>query len=179
MKFNKTIQKYKVQYSNKIPTHYWFDYKHIKKLIKQTNSYESVSQDECCICLESNTNLMTTFCCHQNIHHTCFVHTMAFSKAPLCPLCRADIANAIQYDKDNTKQVFDANIISIISYIHLNMMKIKDVCEKKLIQNTELMKKYKKINHTALIKICKKMNKHLHVNTVQYFLDTKAYKNII
>lgn len=180
MKFNKTIENYKREYRHKIPACYWFDYKFIKKLIKKAVAkyIENNDNKECCICLENDNNLMITFCCNQNIHHTCFVHSLVFSSSPNCPLCRRDIVKAMQYNSTNIKQTFDASVNSIISHIHLNLMKVKNVCDKKLISNPLILKKYKQITHLALTKICKKLNKQLHIDTKEYFLNCSNYQQL-
>ena len=178
MKFNKELRKYADKYKNKINSTYWFDYKLIKKLIKNAlckypqfiASLPSKHPDEsCCICLE-NDNLMLTFCCHNYIHHACMIHALAFCNSS-CPLCRTDIRNAIEYNPTNNKEKFDSEIMAIISNIHLGIMRIENICNQKLITHPKLLQKYKKMNHTAIIKICKKIYKYLHIDVMQYFLD--------
>jgi len=178
MKFNKYLREHTLKYNKYINPNDWFAYKFIKKLIKKTvrqypdfiNTFPSYSDSEsCCVCLD-NENLMKTFCCHNYIHHKCMVHTLAFSTSG-CPLCRSDIATAIKYDATYPREKFDGDIISIISHIHLNILRIENICKSKLITNSKMLKKYKQINYTAVIKICKKINKYLHIDVRQYFKD--------
>jgi len=178
MKFNKYMRYHIVKYNKYINQKAWFDYKFIKKQIKRImrqypmyiNSFTYYSDnDSCCVCLESD-NLMMTFCCHNYIHHKCLVHTLAFS-TPGCPLCRTDIAKAIKCNATEPREKFDADIISIISHIHLNIMRVENIIQQKLITSSKVLKMYKKMNYTAVTKICKKFNKYLHIDVRQYFKD--------
>ena len=136
----------------------------------------SYSSSICCICFE-NDNLMKTFCCHNEIHHTCFVQCMAFCSSS-CPLCRTEIVQAIKCDPNNKKEKFDTEIISLISNIHLNIMNIESVCREFKIKS-KFLQKYKKMNQNAILKICKKVKKYLHIDIKQYFLDFMNKNKII
>jgi len=138
-----------------------------------SNKNTSILQDECCICLESK-NLMKTFCCHNFIHHHCLVHTFAYSNEN-CPLCRAPIQDSIRFNPTNLEESLDAEILSLISSVHLEMIKFYYVYNNQLIyrlsRKQNIIKTFYQINITAVTKICKKIDKHLHINIKPYFLD--------
>jgi len=131
-----------------------------------------VTDDECCICLESS-NLMKTFCCHNYIHHHCLVHTFTYSSIN-CPLCRSPIQNSIKFNPSSLQESLDADILSLISSLHLELMKIYHVCNNQLkftLAKQNILQQFYQINMTAVSKICKKIDKHLHINIKPYFLN--------
>lgn len=187
MKFNKELHNIIIRYNKIISYDNWFEYKNIKKKIKnisivhneiikniKNNNYD-YEDEECCICFENN-NLMKTFCCHKYIHHKCLVYSLAFSNS-YCPLCRETLGKTLSScDTKNEKEIFDAKIISLISVIHLNIRKIENFYNT---NNNKIIPEYKKINYKALIKICKKINKKLCINLKEYFLLTVEKKGIL
>ena len=175
MKFHKTLCKNSHKYRLHILPDFWFEYKNMKKHINRikttypsliTNT-EKQTDDECCICLEQE-QLMNMICCNQNIHYTCFMKNIMYNTT--CPLCRSDIAT-INKNKQTEKHYFDAEILSLLSNIQLNILKVETVYAKKLIANTRIMKKYCHLNYLAVMKTCKKIKKHLHIDVLQYFTD--------
>jgi hypothetical protein len=195
MKFSKELNKNIQQYKNIIQKEYWFNYKLFKKklksiilkhylLLNQRNlinitylntcnvtltNHDDVSEiDECCICLESN-NLMKTFCCHNYIHHHCLVHTFTYSNI-YCPLCRAPLQDSIKFNPANTEESLDSEILSLISSVHLELIKIHYLCNNQLrTLKPTISKTYYNINMTAVIKISKKIDKHVHTRIKPYF----------
>jgi hypothetical protein len=176
MKFNKDIKIYSEKYKKYVQNDWWFNYKHIKKLLKEfvikykELSFNNDEDDECCICME-NKNLMKTFCCHNSIHHVCLVHTLAFTTNSSCPLCRSPMLNVIKYDVTNIREKRDADLLGLISNIHINIMNIENICKNKKIKNSKVLQKYKEINNQAIVKICKKIYKRLNIDLKQYFIN--------
>jgi len=173
MKFGKELGTYILKYKDYICGDKWFNYKIVKKIIKnisiiypniinniKTYKY-NYDNEECCICLE-NRNLMQTFCCHNYIHHNCLVKSLAFSN-PQCPLCRITIKKVLLYNVRDKKESFDSEILSLIGRLYQEIEKIKS-CNKELIKNKNIIKIYKDINLKAIIKICKKIKKMLAID---------------
>jgi hypothetical protein len=186
MKFNKNLDRIKQKYEYIIPQEHWFEYKRCKKLLKEIlkiinndpyNNTSLDSEDCCCICLESN-NLMRTYCCKAYIHHTCLLQVL-ISHIPACPMCRADIPKIISYDINNPRQILDAKILSLLSIIQLNINKIEQIYNSKIIKNSKLLAKYKTFNYTAVIKISKKIDKHLHMNIKTFFTNVMKKHNVL
>jgi hypothetical protein len=193
MKFNKELDKVTHQYKYTIPKEHWFEYKKLKKLLKKAvnimnnklkynpyaiQNYEEDSDDTCCICLE-NDKLMKLFCCNNFIHHTCLVQVLT-SRIPCCPMCRCDILKVITYESDDDLKELNATILSIISVIHLNINKIEYICNSNIIKNQKLLTLYRHWNYIAVIKICKKIEKHLALKNIkEYFLNVMKKNNIL
>lgn len=199
MKFSKELLNNIQKYKNYIPKEHWFNYKMFKKKLKHLvlehyllihqrnllNSKDNLNDekykthmtnneyDECCICLESS-NLMKTFCCHNYIHHHCLVHTFTYAGMN-CPLCRTPIQESIKFNPQNEQESLDAGILSLISCIHLEMMRIHHICnnqlKESLISRHHILKQFYNINMLAVTKICKKIDKQLHINIKPYFLN--------
>jgi len=183
MKFNKKLLSVIEKYKKHIPPQHWFDYKRLKKLLKDAYALKSSSKDPyndrnndediCCICLE-NDNLMKTFCCHNTIHHTCFVKVLCQTIAK-CPMCRAPIEKTLIYHND--AECYNSKIIGLISVIQLNINKIEDIYKKKLVPK-KYLRKYCYYNYTAIVKITKKIDKYLHTNIKEHFREIIKNKNI-
>jgi hypothetical protein len=122
--------------------------------------------------------LMQMFCCHQYIHHTCVMQLSACCGL-LCPLCRANIHEYINKKLETRRQKLDADILSLFSRIHLDIIKIENVYNRRLIINFITLQKYCHINYKAIIKICKKIKKSLHIDIVDYFTGMLNKKGII
>jgi len=178
MKFAKTFAKKIVQYQEHIPYHFWFNYKYFKKRLKIIiNQYADIiekrkhhcanEENECCVCLQSN-DLMKTFCCHQYIHHVCLVHTLTFGNA-LCPLCRTKIDTVISFNSNDREESLDSDILSIVSYMYIDFMRFSSIFRRSLIYNEKMAYDFYTTNLTALDKICKKIDKHLAINTREHF----------
>jgi len=118
------------------------------------------------------------FCCKQYIHHKCVIHLSA-SNSLLCPMCRANIHEHISTKLESRQQKLDAAILSLLSSIHLDIIKIESVCNKRLIINTITLQKYCHINYIAIIKICKKIKKSLNIDILNYFIDVLNKNAII
>lgn len=185
MKFNKTLRAQMTKYKHIIPNQYWFEYKDIKKIIKQLSNYNSYNQkehetNECCICLDSR-NLMSTFCCNQPIHHECLIRCILSNNvSPICPLCRQDMMNYFQNASmiKDLQHKHNLQIISMLGKIHLNILKIENVYNKLQVKK-KIVKTYVSYNHKAILKICKKIKKHLHHDFTRYFQEIMAKNNII
>jgi hypothetical protein len=181
MKFGKELKSF-IQSQHNINNDYWFEYKFIKKelknivinypnIINNIKTYKyNYDNNECCICLE-NKNLMKLFCCQNFIHHNCLVNSLAFCNTN-CPLCRKTIQNVLTYHKNNIKECFDIEILSLISIIHKNIIKIEEYC--KYNADNKFIKDYKKLNYKAIIKICKKIKKSIAIDLNDYFVS-KCY----
>lgn len=189
MKFSKELSNNIQKYKQYIPKEYWFNYKMFKKKLKYLvldhyllihqrnlltiNNEKTHDDNECCICLESS-NLMKTFCCHNYIHHQCLVHTFTYSNVN-CPICRTPIQDSIKFNPQNEEESLDAGILSFISCIHLELMKIYYLCNNKLkyilMSRQYIIKTFYEINMTAVSKICKKIDKQLYINIRPYFLN--------
>jgi hypothetical protein len=177
MKFGKELKSF-IQSQNNISYENWFEYKSIKKcvnniiinypnIINNIKTYKyNYDNNECCICLE-NKNLMKLFCCHNFIHHKCLVNSLAFCNSN-CPLCRKTIHNVLAYDKNNIKECFDIEVISLIGIIHKNILKIEEYCKNNT--DNKFIKDYKKLNYKAIIKICKKIKKSIAIDLKDYFV---------
>ena len=189
MKFNKQLDKIITKYKYIIPPEHWFEYKKVKKLLKdatkvikfslQYNPYQNNQNDDdcCCICLENN-KLMRTFCCKNLIHHICLMQVLT-SPVSSCPICRSHILKVLCHDINNPKNVFDAKILSLVSTIQLNINKIEQVSNSKIIKNPQLHDLYRKNNYLAVVKICKKIEKQLHINIKDYFISVMKKNNIL
>jgi hypothetical protein len=163
------------KYRHCILSEHWFEYKFIKKCINNAKEYHPDiidESEECCICLE-NKQLMHMLCCKQPIHYTCLLQTIAYNES--CPLCRS---NVFEYILHNQKH-FDAQILSLLSHIQLNIMKIQRIVNMKLIKNPMILEKYCHINYTAVIKICKKIRKKLDIDVSQYFIEFMHKTNVL
>ena len=97
----------------------------------------------------------------------------------LCPLCRANIHEYINKKLETRRQKLDADILSLFSRIHLDIIKIENVYNRRLIINFITLQKYCHINYKAIIKICKKIKKSLHIDIVDYFTGMLNKKGII
>jgi hypothetical protein len=186
MKFNKTLRNYTKKYAYCVSPQYWFDYKSMKKYLKKIKidygdiiqtHFDSSTETECCICLEG-TQLMQMFCCKQYIHHKCIIH-LSTSCGFSCPMCRANIHEYISIKLETRQQKLDAAILSLLSRIHLDIIKIENVYNRRLIINLITLQKYCHINYTAIIKICKKIKKSLHIDILNYFIDVLNKNGII
>jgi len=183
MKFNRTLRGYITKYKYSIPQQCWFDYKMLKKQLKQIKKeYRNIIQPsnnngECCICLEEG-YLMEMFCCKQFIHHKCLVHVFA-STTILCPLCRANIHEYMISKSKTHQQKLDTTILSLLSNIYLNIMKIENVYNNKIILNPKILEKYCSINYTAIIKICKKIKKCLYIDVLDLYIGIINKRKII
>lgn len=184
MKFNRTLQGYITKYSYSISPQHWFDYKMIKKQLKRikkefpnANNNNNQENNECCICLEEG-KLMQLFCCKQYIHHKCLVHVFA-SSTILCPLCRANVHEHITSKLETNEQKYNVAILSLLSNIYINILKIENIYNRKLITNPIVLEKYCNINYTAIIKICKKINKCLHIDILDFYLNIINKNGII
>ncbi len=185
MKFNKELNKYIQKYKKQIPPSYWFHYKSFKKIIKHClvlqkdiQIHYSATDDSCCICLD-NEHLMQTFCCKQNIHHICYINTVLYT-SDLCPMCRKPISD--YFAVQNALSIFDKynmTILSLISNICLNIIKIENIYQEQLIHNSHILHKFCHINYIAVVKICKKILKLLHIDVRNYFENIMLKKNII
>lgn len=172
MKFSKELKIYMARYNKYVSNDEWFEYKNIKKELKQivscypriiTNikTYKyNFDHKECCVCLE-NTNLMNTFCCHNHVHHKCLVKSLAFSNM-LCPLCRSSIDKVLSNNKYDEKECFDSNVLSLIAKIYQNKIKIENYYKNNI--DNKIIKEYKNINNKAIVKICKKINKKIAID---------------
>jgi hypothetical protein len=185
MKFNKEFDKaiYAINRDKSvIPKHYWFDYKQLKKMlkniIKTAQSPRSHTGDECCICLESTAPMMQTFCCHNCIHHKCLVDSLMYSSSN-CPLCRTSFKPFFADMEVSLKERADARILSMIIYIYLNILKIENVSKGNLIKDASIRRKYIYLNRTAVTKICKKIHKKLKIDLKDYFLGVLQKRNIM
>lgn len=182
MKFNKVLNKHIEEYKHIVPSVYWFEYKKIKKLLNKVLEIQkhitpaitdtSVSESaDCCICLENTAPMMQTFCCHNVIHHKCIVDSILHTSIT-CPLCREDFQ---QYFKNppttRCQAAIDCNVLSMISWIYLNIMKIENVWKHNWITDEKIKQHYITQNYTALIKICKKIKKCINIDLQDYFLD--------
>lgn len=189
MKFNKELNRFMTKYCKNVPLNGWFDYKIIKKKLKIiVQTYNSVietlksynnDEEECCICLD-NKNVMKTFCCSQPIHHTCYIAALVYTSQS-CPLCRQPSFGYFQH-KDMIKeniQKLNIEILSLISCIHLNIIKVENICESHIIRNHNIRLKYCSINYNAVIKICKKILRYFYVDVKDYFLKFMHKKNIL
>ncbi len=190
MKFNKQLDAVKNRYKCVIPIDQWFEYKKIKKLLKNAsyiiknkikyNPYavQVPVEDCCCVCLE-NDKLMKMFCCNNVIHHVCLIQVLT-SSVMSCPMCRSNLQKVIAYEQDQAIQQLDATILSLISVIHLNINKIEDTYKSRVISNAKLMKIYSYWNYMAVIKICKKIEKQLHLKDLRtHFMNIMQKKNIL
>lgn len=183
MKFNKKLNKIVEKNKLYIPYDFWFNYKGFKKVlndIKRLNKAEqkeiaSDTEDCCCICLE-NDNTMQTFCCKNCIHHTCLFRVLS-SNIASCPICRADIYKVLKFT--NEREYYNAKVISLISMIQLNINRIEDVVRQKYIFNHKYMKIFIQYNRLAIIKMCKKIDKNLHISCKQYFIDVMDKHGIL
>lgn len=71
---------------------------------------EDATREECPICLAplDEAPVMTTFCCHQDMHTKCYDETVAFyethKRDTPCPLCRATVSEyvAIEIQADTS-----------------------------------------------------------------------------
>jgi hypothetical protein len=187
MKFNKQLTNYIQKYKNDISDTFWFDYKFIKKHLKNIllrykecieNPIITDVDDCCCICLE-NSNVMKLFCCDHYIHHVCLLECIT-RVSNECPLCRNDLIHYIKspwylhrYDAN-----YNIEIIKLLSNIHLNIIKIENIIQRKFILKS-VIQKYINANHLAIIKICKKVDKHLKLNCKQYFINIMNKNKII
>lgn len=181
MLFNKELNANISKYKKYIDTDKWFEYKKLKKIIKYIsirypniinnikNNIYNYENEECCICLENN-NLMKTFCCHKYIHHKCLVHTLSFSNS-CCPLCREIINKMIICNLDDDKEEFDTKILSLISIIHINIIKIENYILYNKVTKNRIIREYKIVNYKAIIKMCKKIDKKLGLNIKSYFIE--------
>jgi hypothetical protein len=185
MKFNKELNKYIHKYKIQIPVSYWFNYKFFKKSIKHIlvlqNDLEKqdfVQDDNCFICLD-NDHLMKTFCCKQNIHHICYIESVLHT-SDLCPMCRNPVSD--YFAKQDTLCVndnYNMSILSLISNIYLNIIKIENIYHKHLIRNEHILHKFCHVNYIAVVKICKKILKLLHIDVWNYFSNIMQKKNIM
>ena len=184
MKFNRTLQGYITKYRYSIPPHFWFDYKKLKKQLKCIkNEFNDIinnnkpENDECCICLEGG-KLMHMFCCKQYIHHKCLINVFAYSTV-LCPLCRANVHEYMASKLETKEQKFNAAILSLLSNIYINIIKIENIYNRKLITNPTILQKYCHINYTAIVKICKKIKKCLHIDIQDFYINIVNKNGII
>jgi hypothetical protein len=187
MKFNKELEDYINKYKKYINADKWFSYKKFKKQLKSIifkypdiiknikNNIYNYDNEECCICLE-NKNLMKTFCCHNYIHHKCLVHSLTYSNS-YCPLCRSIINRTINCNINDNKERFDAEILGLVSNIHLNIINIETYYYNNRVSN-KILNEYIKINKKAIIKICKKIDKRLGINIRDYFIKIIENKKI-
>ena len=148
MKFNRTLRGYITKYRYTISPQFWFDYKMLKKQLKHIKkgfhdiNDNNINQenDECCICLEGGP-LMQMFCCKQYIHHKCLVHVFA-SSTILCPLCRANVHEHMTSKLETNEQKYNAAILSLLSNIYINIIKIENIYNRNLITNPVILQKY-------------------------------------
>jgi hypothetical protein len=181
MKFNKKLIRVIEKYQKHIDLQYWFDYKRLKKMLKDAYALKrkdvcehiNECEDMCCICLD-NDNLMKTFCCHNTIHHTCFVKVLCSTIAK-CPMCRAPMEKTLMYHTDI--ECYNSKIIALICVIQLNINKIESVYKKKLVPQ-KYLRKYCYYNYMAVVKITKKIDKYLHTNIKDHFMQIVKDKNI-
>lgn len=187
MKFNKYFQHEINKYKDTISPQLWFEYKGIKKRIKTIlknykDIYEKNNQGDdelCIICMEDNKEkkLMKSFCCNYYIHYTCQMKTITKCSCN-CPICRKYIIENLS-NITNEFDLYNNEILSLLSYIQLNIIKIETVYLKKLIVNERSMKRYRELNYIAIMKICKKIKKYIDIDSLQYFKDIIDEKKIL
>lgn len=176
MKFNKKINKIAEKYHYYIPYEYWFNYKGFKKILKDIlqirlnyvmmNIQDCNNEDCCCVCLE-NDNLIKTFCCKNSIHHVCLFRVLS-SDIGNCPMCRAELLKVLKFS--NNREFYDAKIISLISIIHININNIEAFIKRKVIKE-KYLPIYIEYNRQAIVKMCKKIDKNLHINCQPFFIE--------
>jgi hypothetical protein len=111
MRLDEKLSEYIERYSDTIPSKCWFEYKSIvKKISSVLRKYSDIDQyfvqdkcESCCICFESD-KLMRTFCCHNCIHHKCFIDSIT-SVSERCPLCREDCMQFFDSQTYHTKSL--------------------------------------------------------------------------
>lgn len=170
MKFNKRLQKIVNQYKKHIPHEYWFNYKSFKKILNDITKIKPIhtmqDNEDCCVCLENN-NLMNTFCCQNKIHHVCLFRVLA-SDIASCPMCRADIYTVLKFK--NETDYYNARIISLISMIQLSINRIETIIRQGTMKE-KYIRKFSEYNRIAVIKMCKKIDKNLHINCKPFFAE--------
>ena len=192
MKFNKRLTKIIDKYQKDISPEFWFNYKACKKLLNDLINIRSQTpcvsfgvksdekkddeydEDTCCICLQDD-NLMKTFCCNNYIHHLCLFRVLTSSNAS-CPICRADIHKVLAYK--NEHDYYNAKVISFVSIIQLNITRIEELIKLKVIKEKHI-DIFTNYNQIAVLKICKKIDKNLHINSKQYFQEYMKKSNIL
>jgi hypothetical protein len=112
-----------------------------------------------------------------------------FGKAANSILAIKEIENRIKNNKaeisnNNSKglSIFDKynmTILSLISNICLNIIKIENIYQEQLVHNRHILHKFCHINYIAVEKICKKILKLLHIDVRNYFENIMLKKNII
>lgn len=167
----------------------WFDYKKIKKEIKnykddeENDADKEQELDSCCVCLEDFTednNTIVLGCCKNRIHVCCFVHTMSKMKMMQCFLCRKGFHEIYEnIDEKNKKRM------RIVSLMVLEFNKIEDYYktikrEERFFDNKDKKRKYVLYNIISFIKILKKIEKH-KINITRDFItnimqDSDIYK---
>jgi hypothetical protein len=177
MKFCKELKRHMDFYhiNNRVPYQYWFEYKKYKKCLKQIkglNEIEPYDTDlpECCICLESNTPMMKTFCCNNCIHHQCFIESILHTST-CCPLCRIDVTKFFTEPARDNQERLNYDVLSLISNIYLNIIKIENVCTNMLIIDKTVRQHYIQLNQIALTKICKKIKKYTNIDLKEFFIN--------
>lgn len=186
MKFSKALQQHVHQYytNDFIPIEYWFQYKKYKKILNTIKKHNlELYRDfgdgtECCICLETNVPMMQTFCCHNLIHHKCFIQSI-LSTSTACPLCRTDVVQFFRQQPKTNEECVNYNVLALISNIYLDIIKIEDVCNNMLIVSEKIRQHYIQLNYTALTKICKKIKKYTSIDLKDYFIDIINKHNIL
>lgn len=183
MKFNKKLYKIEEKYHYYIPYEYWFNYKGFKKILKDilqiklnyvTNIEDCNNEDCCCVCLE-NDNLIKTFCCKNKVHHLCLFRVLS-SNIASCPMCRADLFKVLK--SGNNIEYYHSKVISIISIMYLNIDKIETIIKNKAIKE-KYVPIYIEYNRLAIIKMCKKIDKNLHINCKPFFIDLMNKRGIL
>jgi hypothetical protein len=173
MRFDEKLRTYIMRYRDDIHQEYWFEYKSlIKRIASMLRKYSDIDQyvcqdksEDCCICLE-NGKLMRTFCCHNHIHHKCLIDSI-ISVSEKCPICRKDCLQFFDSSTYHTKSLeeqFNLDILSIISLIYLNILRIEKYINHNMPNNDPLTQKYSHINYIAIQKICEKIETFLHIN---------------
>lgn len=186
MKFCKELKRHMDFYyiHNCIPYQYWFGYKKYKKCLKQIKALYEIephSSDllsQCCICLESNTPMMKTFCCNNSIHHQCFIESILHTSTH-CPLCRIDVTKFFTEPAKNQQDHLNYNVLSLISNIYLDIIKIENICTNMFILGKTVRQHYIQLNYIALTKICKKIQKYTIINLKDYFINIINKRNIL
>lgn len=151
--------------------------KNIKGLYQDIIKQDRDTEEICFICLENGQSqrLMQTFCCKQNIHHTCYMNLLA-KYAFSCTICKHDINDYYNTYADDYNR-YNSDVLSLLSFIQLNIMNIEKVYQK--IQNDKIKKVFCEVNNIALNKICKKIHKYIDVNCKEYFNNMIQKNNII
>lgn len=181
MKFNKKFKTIIDKHEKYIPRELWMKYKDLKKLLHEiillrpSQDTSSLDADDCCcICLE-NDNLMKTFCCNNFIHEMCLFKVLS-SNIPCCPFCRANISEVLKYKNDS--QYYYIRVLSLISILQINIIAIESIIKQNIISQ-KYVPVFCQYNQLAIIKISKKIDKHLHIKCKDYFIDIIKKNRII